>query len=289
MNTHHTLKPIPNFEDIDSLDHRLWHRLERVQMLAGRYMRTEEGGRLSRGRDGARGQGRVLRALTLVPEISQKDLTMLLDMRQQSLAELLAKLEAKGLVTREQDTEDRRRQIVRLTDEGRAAADEMEPDEGGRSELAFFNCLTDEEKEQLDSYLARLADALQDAVRERMEREPRHRGERRGHGTRGDRGEEGRRCACDGEKHPEDGPGRRGHRGHGYRPEDESGHRGRGGRDRGGVGGGQNAGGPHMKHRSQQFATLEGEPLGAGDAASRCDHNCRQCPMRGTASCIKRH
>ncbi|WP_302383343.1 hypothetical protein [uncultured Adlercreutzia sp.] len=43
-----------------------------------------------------------------------------------------------------------------------------------------------------------------------------------------------------------------------------------------------------MKHRSQQFATLEGEPLGADDAAPACDHNCRQCPLRGMASCIKR-
>lgn len=41
-----------------------------------------------------------------------------------------------------------------------------------------------------------------------------------------------------------------------------------------------------MKHCSQQFATLEGEPLGADDAAPACDHNCRQCPLRGTTSCI---
>ena len=242
MNTHHTLKPIPNFEDIDSLDHRLWHRLEQVQTLAGRYVRMEEGGRLSRGRDGARGQGRVLRALALVPEISQKDLTMLLDMRQQSLAELLAKLEAKGLVTREQDTEDRRRQIVRLTDEGRAAAGEVEPDKSGQSELAFFNCLTDEEKKQLDALLARVAETLEETVRERGGHGPRHRGGGHGHG----------------------------------------------GRTHGGCGGGQNGGGPRMKHRSQQFATLEGEPLGADDAAPACDHNCRQCPLRGAASCIKR-
>ncbi|WP_302961370.1 MarR family winged helix-turn-helix transcriptional regulator [uncultured Adlercreutzia sp.] len=286
MNTHHTLKPIPNFEDIDSLDHRLWHRLERVQMLAGRYMRMEEGGRLSRGRDGARGQGRVLRALALVPEISQKDLTVLLDMRQQSLAELLAKLEAKGLVEREQDTEDRRRQIVRLTDEGRAAADEMEPDESGQSELALFNCLTDEEKKQLDALLARVTDTLEEAVSERMGQGPRHRGGRHDHGGchgHDDRGEKGRRCARDGEQHSEEESGRRGHSGRGHRSEGGPGRRGRGAR-----GGGQNGGDPRMKHRSQQFATLEGEPLGADDAAPACDHNCRQCPLRGTTSCIKR-
>lgn len=124
MNRFENMHPGLDIDHIDNADQRLWHRLERVQMLSGRLLRAE-GGRLSRGRDASRGQGRVLKALALVPEISQKDLMVLLDMRQQSLAELLAKLEAKGLVEREQDAEDRRRQVVRLTEAGRAAAAEV--------------------------------------------------------------------------------------------------------------------------------------------------------------------
>lgn len=99
MNRFENMHPGLDIDHIDNADQRLWHRLERVQMLSGRLLRAE-GGRLSRGRDASRGQGRVLKALALVPEISQKDLMVLLDMRQQSLAELLAKLEAKGLVER---------------------------------------------------------------------------------------------------------------------------------------------------------------------------------------------
>jgi DNA-binding MarR family transcriptional regulator len=43
-----------------------------------------------------RGQGRVLAALKIKPEISQKELTYLLNMSRQSLAELLSKLEKNG-------------------------------------------------------------------------------------------------------------------------------------------------------------------------------------------------
>ena len=43
--------------------------------------------------DSRRGQGRVLAILKMQPEISQKELLYLLDMRPQSLGELLSKLE----------------------------------------------------------------------------------------------------------------------------------------------------------------------------------------------------
>ena len=152
------------FQDLDNLDHRLWHRLEHMQILAGRYARLAAGDRFARGRDASRGQGRVLKALKLVPEITQKDLMELLDMRQQSLAELLGKLEVSGLIEREPSKTDRRKQVVRLTEAGRQAANAI-PE--AHSELAVFDCLTPEEKVQFEDYVVRLSNAFEAALGDR--------------------------------------------------------------------------------------------------------------------------
>lgn len=46
-----------------------------------------------------RGQGRIMSILKMEPEISQKELSYLLDMSKQGLAELLTKLEAAEYIT----------------------------------------------------------------------------------------------------------------------------------------------------------------------------------------------
>lgn len=286
MNRFENMHPGLDIDHIDNADQRLWHRLERVQMLSGRLLRVE-GGRLSRGRDASRGQGRVLKALALVPEISQKDLMVLLDMRQQSLAELLAKLEAKGLVEREQDAEDRRRQVVRLTEAGRAEAAEVGQTEEDRAPLAPFNCLTDEEKANLEEYLKRVADGLEETLRERLDAT--EGGSSRRHGSRRGRPDEGGFGHCGGP----DGADRRhgvcrGRGGRGQGGEGAEDREGRGHRGRRGAGSAEGSG-PRFKRRNEQFPALAGEPAGADDAPVSCDHNCRSCPLRGTASCIKRH
>lgn len=145
----------------DSEDMRLWGLLSRLQWLTSRYL-------MNTGRDDAairdvsRGQGKVLTLLKLKPEISQKDLTVLMDMRQQSLGELLSKLEKKGLVVREPSEEDRRKVIVRITDEGRAEAEKL--GERPTVEFAFFDCLTDEEKANLQDYLSRMVAELESTL-----------------------------------------------------------------------------------------------------------------------------
>lgn len=245
MNNYHAMKSVPNVESIDNMDQRLWQRLERVEMLGGRCLRMEDSHRFGRGRDGSRGQGRVLQVLSQVSEIGQKELTEQLGMRQQSLGELLGKLEAKGLVAREQDAQDHRRQVVRLTDAGRAAVAEMAPASEGQEHPSFFDCLSDEEKEQLDGYLARVGETLEHRVNAAMERRVMREGR---HGGRGRRGGEGHH------------------------------HKGRHGERRGGG----------WQHRPQESSTQEPVLSGEGEAAVVCDHNCRQCPLRGTASCVKR-
>ena len=109
-----------------------------------------------------RGQGRVLSILKLKPEISQKELTYLLDMSKQGLAELLNKLEKKGYIKREPVEEDRRSFNIKLTEEGAAVAGEM-----GDMPLDLdkvFDCLSDEEQAKLHEYLLRIIECLEDQL-----------------------------------------------------------------------------------------------------------------------------
>lgn len=173
-----------DIEDIEEINHRLWHRFERMQKSAIRYAHLQHGSRVAHGKDASRGQGRVLKTLTLVPEITQRDLQNILDMRQQSLAELLGKLEGKGYIVREADENDRRKQIIRLTEAGREAAEEVKAEEAkhDQSGFSFFDCLSEEEKGQLEDYLIRVTDRLDEEATESMQgfKDEKRRGRKRG-------------------------------------------------------------------------------------------------------------
>ena len=109
-----------------------------------------------------RGQGRVLAILKLQPEITQKELGYLLDMRNQSLGELLGKLEKKGYITRSKSEEDKRTTNISLTDAGMEAAGETERQQDEWESL--FSGLTDEEKNQLYELLEKLGQSLLEQV-----------------------------------------------------------------------------------------------------------------------------
>jgi len=70
------------------------------------------------GLDPRQGQGRILSALRRMQSISQKDLGFILDIRPQSLGELLHKLEVNGYITRYRSPKDKRALIVELTEKG---------------------------------------------------------------------------------------------------------------------------------------------------------------------------
>jgi DNA-binding MarR family transcriptional regulator len=110
------------------------------------------------------GQGRVLSILKMKEEITQKELGYLLDMRNQSLGELLTKLEKRGYITRTPSEEDKRTTIVRLTETGKAAAETA----GNREENDFdlFDCLNDEEKAASYNYLERIIAAFEEHAAE---------------------------------------------------------------------------------------------------------------------------
>jgi len=107
------------------------------------------------------GQGRILALLKLKPEISQRELSTILDIRSQSLGELLAKLENQGYITRTPSAEDRRVMNISLTEAGKAAAEQKtEP-----ADLeSFFDCLTEEEQTTFSAYLGRLIKTLKDQM-----------------------------------------------------------------------------------------------------------------------------
>lgn len=100
-------------------------QLQQLQMLMHRAaFRGYRSGRQSRNL--YRDQGRVLTILKLKPGISQRDLPYLLDMSKQSLAELFARPEKSGYVTREPSQEDKRVLTIELTEEGMEAAESVE-------------------------------------------------------------------------------------------------------------------------------------------------------------------
>ena len=109
--------------------------------------------------DSCRGQGRVLSILKRNPEISQKELSALLDIRSQSLGELLVRLERDGCINRVPSETDRRVLHITLTEQGMKAAGQAEENKERSAEL--FDCLSKEEKEHLVQVLNRLEDAFE--------------------------------------------------------------------------------------------------------------------------------
>lgn len=100
-------------------------------------------------------QDRVLRLLSSRGVVSQRGLQEFLAVQPGSLSELLSKMEAKGLLIRETDAEDRRRTLLRLSTEGKKEAGALSQAEDERR----FAVLTAEERETLRSLLQKLADA----------------------------------------------------------------------------------------------------------------------------------
>ena len=138
--------------------------------------------------DPHRGQGKVLAILAENPEISQKKLSFLLDMRNQSLSELLSKLEKAGLITRVPSEEDRRSMNIRLTEMGASLARQAEEkrDDGGR----IFECLSQSDRRKLGELLGAITDELELQLDYDDESErSRHRGEHHRRDSRHHRGD----------------------------------------------------------------------------------------------------
>ena len=89
----------------------------------------------------------VMRSIAENPGIEQVALTEVAVSTKATLAEMLSRLEARGLVRREQDPEDKRRRFLFLTGEGEALLTSATP-LGDSVDDEFLGRLSDEEREQ---------------------------------------------------------------------------------------------------------------------------------------------
>ncbi len=136
-------------------------QLTRVEWLLHKYHQQNHMNYGPMG-DPRKGQGRILSILKMKPEISQKELSYLLEMRPQSMGELLAKLEKKGYINRTPSKTDRRVLNIKLTKEGEEATTESTEPEFSFDKV--LECLNDEEQQNLSSYLDRIIKTLESQV-----------------------------------------------------------------------------------------------------------------------------
>ena len=104
---------------------------------------------------GKAGRKRVLATLLREGEISQRTLQDLLDFQSRSLRELLAKIEADGLLEKVKCGSDRRGYILRLTDSGQALAKQVTACHEARVDK-LLGCLSDDEQLALLAMLDKL-------------------------------------------------------------------------------------------------------------------------------------
>ncbi|MGN1381858.1 MAG: MarR family winged helix-turn-helix transcriptional regulator [Eubacterium sp.] len=105
--------------------------------------------------DRSKGQGRVLAILKIKHDITTKDLAFLMGIRQQSLNELLMRLENEGYVERTPSEQDKRVMVVHLTEKGNAFNQEVS--DAGKN----FSCLSDKELENLNNYLDKIINYME--------------------------------------------------------------------------------------------------------------------------------
>lgn len=74
------------------------------------------------------------------------------------LSHLVRRMEQRGLVAREECSEDARGSMVRLTDAGLAAVDDAAPEHSEAIRRCFFNVLTNRELDTLEVVFDRLLD-----------------------------------------------------------------------------------------------------------------------------------
>ncbi len=106
------------------------------------------------------GQGRILAILKQKDGISTKELSEILNIKVTSLNETLNKLIKKGYLKKETSPNDKRILLIYLTDKGR----DFRPPKP--KDIDIFDCLDENEKENLDKYLDLLARQLHQKFRD---------------------------------------------------------------------------------------------------------------------------
>jgi DNA-binding MarR family transcriptional regulator len=144
--------------------------MEQFITLSHLLMYKHHHGRGNHGHSLYRGQGRILSLLKIEPKMSQKKLSFLLGIRPQSMGELLVKLEQNGDITRLQSEADRRSLDIELTEKGMDAAVANEKFQACEQSMdEVFNCLNEEEQQNLATYMDRVIALLKEDMPEDQE------------------------------------------------------------------------------------------------------------------------
>ncbi len=94
-------------------------------------------------------QDRILHILLEQKIIEQNELQKILDIKAGSISEIVSKLEKKEYLIREKDLNDRRKIVIKITDEGLEYIKSKE----ALDEEALFNALNEEQKVELKKLL----------------------------------------------------------------------------------------------------------------------------------------
>lgn len=105
-------------------------------------------------------QGRILYVLWQQEGVSISELAKATGLAKPTLTSMLDRMEQSGLVRREAAPEDRRRTMLKLTDNARALREDYERISDAMSEL-YFKGFDDREIDQFESYLLRVLENLE--------------------------------------------------------------------------------------------------------------------------------
>jgi Transcriptional regulators len=97
----------------------------------------------------------VMRSIAEHPGIEQVELTEVAVSTKATLAEMLSRMEARGLVRREHDPADKRRRFVFLTEEGETLLSSCKPIGNGVDE-AFLGKLNEDERAQFSQLIKKM-------------------------------------------------------------------------------------------------------------------------------------
>jgi len=97
----------------------------------------------------------VLTVIDASPGASQNDLCDELDLDRSTIADLVSRLERNGMIERERDDADRRRNRLRLSEQGRQTLDELRP-RAERVEQVLTDSLEPDERRALRALLVKV-------------------------------------------------------------------------------------------------------------------------------------
>lgn len=140
-----------------SLHEEVYEELSTLQWLLQKY-KTDRLNKNDPFVDTTHGQGRVLAILKMQSDITTKDLAYILGIRQQSLNELLKKLEKNGYVERVPSKADGRVLLVRLTEKGKNLPDTS------YDYSNIFKGFNEDELNEFSDYLQRIIASLEEEL-----------------------------------------------------------------------------------------------------------------------------